>query len=262
MSHIICSEKDMSSYLDLIRNNGCTKNVLFEILDGIVPKSDKIDINIDISDEFGHAYFDSEQKMIHINEELLDEYVKKYSSDMIKMNSNLCSCSCDLYSYNLLYALIHEIEHVYQFMFAFGYLDVPYNVVGELYNKLFEYHLDDDMNGFVKEILLFKRMLYSRRVDFVLERNANIETCELLRRVCEYENNKEVFGSISYEYLLYLKLGYLKKKYNGSFDESFRRLWRKDLFSGEVLEDISVEDRIRYGLPIDKKSRELLLRLG
>lgn len=262
MSHIICSEKDMSSYLDLIRNNGCTKNVLFEILDGIVPKSDKIDINIDISDEFGHAYFDSEQKMIHINEELLDEYVKKYSSDMIKMNSNLCNCSCDLYSYNLLYALIHEIEHVYQFMFAFGYLDVPYNVVGELYNKLFEYHLDDDMNGFVKEILLFKRMLYSRRVDFVLERNANIETCELLRRVCEYENNKEVFGSINYEYLLYLKLGYLKKKYNGSFDESFRRLWRKDLFSGEVLEDISVEDRIRYGLPIDKKSRELLLRLG
>ena len=53
-----------------------------------------------------------------------------------------------------------------------------------------------------KNILLFKKNLYSKRVDFVLERNANIETCELLRRVSEYENNKDIFycsGSEKFE---------------------------------------------------------------
>ena len=58
-----------------------------------------------------------------------------------------------------------------------------------------------------------------------------------------------------------MKLGYLKKKYNGSFDESFSKLWRKDLFDGVVSEEISAEERIRYGLPIDDESRKLLLRL-
>ena len=58
-----------------------------------------------------------------------------------------------------------------------------------------------------------------------------------------------------------MKLGYLKKKYNGSFDESFSKLWRKDLFCDDISEDISTEERIRYGLPIDDESRKLLLRL-
>lgn len=261
MSHIICNEKDMSSYLDLIRNKGCCKDVLFEILDGVVPKSDKVKINIDVSDGFGHAYFDSQLEMVHINDEMLDEYVKKYSSDMIMMNSNLSNCSYDVYAYNMIFALVHEIEHVYQYMFGMGYLDAPYNIVGDLYNKLFKYYLDDDMNGLIKNILLFRKFICSSRVEFVLERNANIETCDLLRRVCEYENNKDIFGSINWEYLLYMKLGYLKKKYNGSFDESFSKLWRKDLFCGDISEDISTEERIRYGLPIDDESRKLLLRL-
>ena len=264
MSHIIGNKidiKKISSYLDLLRNNSSSKDSVIEILNGILPISDKLSINIDVSDNSGAAYFDSEDKLIHINIGELNEYVKNYSLDMINMNHNLCDCSKDLYVYNMMFALVHEIEHVYQYMFGLGYLDAPYDIVGNLYGKLFKYHLDDDMNGLIKRILLYKKINYSSKVDFVLERNANIETCDLLRRVCEYENNMEILGSINYEYLTYMKLGYLRKKYNGAFDESFSKIWRKDLFDREILEDISVEDRIRYGLPIDDESRRLLLRL-
>jgi hypothetical protein len=179
---------------------------------------------------------------------------------MIKVNTKLSECVDDLYAYNFMYALIHEVEHVYQFMFSQGHLNAPYNIVGELYHKLFEYDVDN-MNCVIRDILLFRKMFYSRKVNFVLERNANIETCDLLRRVCEYENNKDIFGSINCEYLIYMKLGYLRKKYNGSFDESFSKIWRRDLFDGKVCEDISIDERIRYGLPIDDESRRLLLRL-
>ena len=58
-----------------------------------------------------------------------------------------------------------------------------------------------------------------------------------------------------------LKVADLRKKYNGSFDESFSKLWRKDLFDKDFCEVISIDERIRYGLPIDDESRRLLLRL-
>ena len=259
MSHIMCSEEKISSYLDMIRSKKWDKDDIALILDSIIPKSDKTKINIDVSDTSGHAYFDSELELVHINPSELHLYVSGYTSDMIIMNNDLSKRVHDLYAYNLLYALIHEVEHVYQYMFGMGYVGSPYEVIHDLYNKLFVYKVTDI--SVIKNILLFKKNLYSKRVDFVLERNANIETCELLRRVSEYENNKDIFGSINCEYLLYMKLGYLNKKYNGSFDESFSKLWRKDLFSGDISEDISTEERIRYGLPIDDESRKLLLRL-
>ena len=264
MSHIISNEVDVkriSGYLDLIRTNGCNKDVIYEILDGIIPKSNDVSIGIDISDSDGHAFFDSQYKLIHINEEMFDEYIKKYSSDMIRINSNLCNCSSDLYAYNLLYTLIHEVEHVYQYMFAFGYLDVPYDIVGDLYNKLFDYRIKDDCSFIIKRILLMRRVMNCSKVNFVLERNANVETCDLLKKVSKYESNLEILNSINSEWFGYFVLGYLNKKYNGSFDESFSKLWRKDLFHGKVSEDISFEDRVWYGLPINQSDRELMLRL-
>lgn len=99
------------------------------------------------------------------------------------------------------------------------------------------------------------------KVNFVLERNANVETCDLLKKVSKYENNFEILNSINSECFGYFVLGYLNKKYNGSFDESFSKLWRKDLFDGKVSEEISFKDRVRYGLPINQSDRELMLRL-
>lgn len=259
MSHIMCSEEKISSYLDMIRSKKWDEDDILLILDGIIPKCDKTKINVDVSDKSGPAYFDSELELVHINPSELNLYVSGYTADMIIMNNDLSKCVHDLYAYNLLYALIHEVEHVYQYLVGMGYISSPYEVIHDLYNKLFVYKVTDI--SVIKDILLFRKMLYSKKIDFVLERNANIETCELLRRVCEYENNKDIFGSINREYLLYMKLGYLKKKYNGSFDESFSKLWRKDLFSCDINEDISTEERIRYGLPIDDESRKLLLRL-
>ena len=261
MSHIIGGEDDIkriSGYLDLIRSNGCNKDTIYKILNDIIPEGNNVSISIDISDSDGPAFFDSQYKLIHINEEILDEYIKKYSSDMIRSNSNLCNCSFDLYAYNLLYTLVHEVEHVYQYMFAFSYLDAPYDIVRDLYNKLFKYDISDDLCYFIKKALVFRRNLYYPKFNFVLERNANVETCDLLKRVSEYENNHEILNSINNEWMSYIVLGYLNKRYNGSFDESFKKIWRKDLFDGVVSEEISVEERIRYGLPIDDESRKML----
>ena len=44
MSHIMCSEENISSYLDMIRGKKWDKDVIALILDSIIPKSDKTKI--------------------------------------------------------------------------------------------------------------------------------------------------------------------------------------------------------------------------
>ena len=62
------------------------------------------------------------------------------------------------------------------------------------------------------------------------------------------------------QYMWYSACGYLKMKNNGSFEEAYRDSWRHSLFNSfDFSEDISVEERIRYGLPIDDNNRVVLL---
>ena len=59
----------------------------------------------------------------------------------------------------------------------------------------------------------------------------------------------------------YQSCGYTSLRFNGEFNQSFRATWRRRKFEElDFTEDIPVEDRIRYALPISDDDRLVLLR--
>ena len=59
----------------------------------------------------------------------------------------------------------------------------------------------------------------------------------------------------------YQSCGYTSLRFNGAFNQSFRATWRRRKFEElDFTEDIPVEDRIRYALPISDDDRLVLLR--
>ena len=60
--------------------------------------------------------------------------------------------------------------------------------------------------------------------------------------------------------MLYLQIGY-RGIYNGSIEETYHKIWKGSLYNSfSKNEIIPVEDRVRYGLPIDISVRKQVLK--
>ena len=263
MSHIInngVSENQLYEYLELIRNNGYTKDVLFEILNGIIPFNENFVVKSEIDNDGYIAYFSWANRVIHLNEEMLFKYINRLVDETIKMYPKLENYRSDLFSYIVMFVLCHEVEHVYQYMFGHDYIIHDYKLVRDLYKNMTEFTVSDKTPYLIWSILFSRYKRVKDKATFVLERNANIEAYDLLHKLSLIENNKDIVRFMYNQYMWYSACGYLKMKNNGSFGEAYRDSWRHSLFNSfDFSEDISVEERIRYGLPIDDNNRVVLL---
>lgn len=264
MSHIVNNDegiKKISSYLELVRSSGYNKDVLFEILDGVIPINSDFQVNAEIDNNDYIAYFSWFNKVIHLNENELLKYVNKITDEVINMYPSLKKYRHELFSYIILFVLCHEVEHVYQFMFGHDYIKHDYKIVTDLYKNMTEFSVMKNTPYIIKSIL-FERYKYVKdRATFVLERNANVEAYDLLYKLSLIEGNDCITRFMNNQYLWYSACGYLKIRNNGSFEESYRDTWRHRMFkSFDFNEEISVEDRIRYGLPIEDDDRLVLLK--
>lgn len=264
MSHIVSEHGELNSmynYLELIRSSGYNYDSLYEILNGIIPVNDEFKVDTKIDNEGYIAYFSGFNRFIHLNQEDLLKYVNNMIDEVIKMYPSLVKSRHELFSYIVLFVLCHEVEHVYQFMFGHDYLKHDYKIVRDLYKNMTEFSTSENTPPLIRKILLERYKYVKDRATFVLERNANVEAYELLHRLSLFEGNEDIIRFISNQCLWYSACGYLKFKNNGSFEESFRNTWRHKMFkSFDFSEDISVEERIRYGLPLDDENRIILLK--
>lgn len=263
MSHIVSTDEDrikLFDYLELVRSSGYNKETLFEILNFIIPRNSEFQVNTEIDDKGYIAYFSWFDKVIHLNESGLLKYINKMVIETIKMYPALEKYKSELFSYIVLFVLCHEVEHVYQFMFGHDYIKHDYRIVTDLYKNMTEFSVMKN-TPYIIENILFERYKYVKdKVTFVLERNANVEAYDLLYKLSLIEENDSITRFMNNQYLWYCACGYLKMKNNGSFEESYRDSWRHRMFkSFDFSEEISVEDRIRYGLPIEDDDRLVLL---
>ena len=264
MSHIINkfnSLSEINSYLELIRNKGYRADVLNEILTCIIPETDKFHVSSEINNDGYFAYFSWIDRVVHLNERDLLDYITNMLNSVLKVYPSLEKYKSELFSYLVLFVLFHEVEHVYQYVFGQEYIEHKYKLVVDLYKNMTKFSVCENTPKIVKNIL-FQRYKYVKdRATFVLERNANVEAYELLHRLSLLEGNEDIIRFISNQYLWYSACGYLKLRNNGSFEESFRDTWRHKLFrSFDFSEEISVEERIRYGLPLEDEDRISLLK--
>lgn len=264
MSHIVNNVDEKGrivSYIELVRDNGYKTDVLYEILNGIIPVNDRFQVCSEVNNEGYLAYFSWINKVIHLNENDLLNYIKNLLNSVIKVYPSLEKYKSELFSYLVLFVLLHEVEHVYQYMFGHGYLDHNYKLVCDLYRNTTKFSVSDKTPKIIENILFSRYKTVKDRATFVLERNANVEAYDLLHKVSLIEGNSEIIRFMYNQFMWYSACGYLKIKNNGSFEESYKDIWRHRLFNSfDFSEDISFEDRVRYGLPLEDDDRLILLK--
>lgn len=264
MSHIFTKDEDLqiaSTHIDILRTKGSNKESIFDILEQIIPVNEEYQVTPEIDDTGYLAYFSGYDKKIHVNY----KSIKKYVDDAVKwitdMYPNLKEQKDEVFTYMTFFVLCHEVEHVYQHLIGHEYIPFKYELVKQIYKNISNYHYKDNMNYIWESILLERYKQQKDKAIFLLERNANVEVYDMLSKLAKFENNKDLQLFLNNQYLWYSVCGYLKMRNNGPAEESYRNIWRHRQFkSFDFTEDIPLEDRIRYGLPLENEPRKVLLK--
>lgn len=260
MSHIINSEKDikiLSQQLEKIRSKGYTDDVFEEVINTLIPNNKFFPIDVKPGDR---TAFRTKKRCITFCTEGLKKYLYKQLKVVIEeVPSNLRK---ELYDNCIFMALLHEIEHYYQYLIGQKYIDFPYQIVSDSYKDLFstDFQIRDViLNPIYTTIKNAKYLYYSHQGYYLRERNANVEAYDALLKVIDYENNNELLEFFAAQILYQLSLGY-DGKYNGSMEKSYMKTWNYSTYkSFDHTEEIPLEDRVRYGLPVDKDTKQKVL---
>jgi len=168
-----------------------------------------------------------------------------------------------LRSYLLLFMITHEIEHSYQFLMSEGVIVAPNTLLKDAYKGLFDllnpkyYAIPRPIKEARQRVSLF---LYKLKENFyILERNANIESMDLISKCALYNNREDIYQLFIDMKNTYLKCGYINNTI-GSIEETYRHILMYDKyrkFYNEI--DMSEDEKVRYGFSIDEETRDKVL---
>ena len=163
-----------------------------------------------------------------------------------------------------MFALIHEAEHALQFLIANNKVPFKYDEVKEGYKNLTDilkgrdYILPHPIT--MARDLIAKINYYKNDINYVFERNANIEACNDVSLVA---NSLEDFDIARAFYIFSLTnsiIGYIENT-NGSMWETYKNLHILDKFKKVQKDDnIPEDERLRFGLSVDEATRKVLLK--
>lgn len=197
----------------------------------------------------------STQKMnswLNINSIGISEMYNETDKDLLKI-------------YLALFAIRHEIAHSNQFLMSKGLIDSPNDMIKNGYKNIFEL-FQKSQSIIPRPYKECKRIisltLYKKAENsYVLERNANIESLDLLCQLCLFmgkENFYKTFDNIKSQYE---KIGYLTNT-EGSLEETYRKIQMYKKYQ-KIYQDtnLSEEDCIRFGLKIKESTRKKILNV-
>jgi len=260
MSHIIKTDQDIvkvSQLLEKLRSNGYKDNVIEEILNTIIPQNKKLPITVVLGSSQRPAFFDEEKQKIEISLEELKKYINNQMNSLYKLHPNL---EKEIFYNHILLTLVHEVEHYYQSLIENEYVDFPYKIVVDSYKNLKSLDIPKNLNTVIALIKIKRFCNYSNKPDSLLERNANVEAYDLLVKVAKYEENEEMLKILNNLLSFQLSLGY-KGLYNGSIEKTYSKKGLISIYNSfNHNEIIPIEDKVRYGLPIDSETRKKVLK--
>lgn len=244
--------KQISVLMDLMRKNGINKEILEETIKIMLPIYVNHNIKCKFSEKKSSAiYFHLPDEVIHLSISNIDIWVRKYIDKMMLRYPN-CNFE-ELYSYVIIYLLNHEIEHAHQYLIGKNIINVPYQIIVNCYKQLFDLALNSNIKNTIQKLLYW---LDLKLYNGVLERNANLEAFDTLYQLANYENNPNMINMAHQEKKRIIRAGY-DELYNGAVERTYKNvlIFNKPIKS----EGISIEDRVRYGLPIDEYTKKKVL---
>lgn len=246
--------KELSEKLHNIKKYGANKETIEDTLAFLIPHTPKKTIGIDINNEKEPTYFDLNNELVSVSPTALNNMIVESIAQLKRVFPELNEE--EMFNYYILFALVHENRHVYQYLIAKEYMKAPYKIIQKAYKELI--YIGDLEVGPLKNIISF--YLYTKnRERLFIERNANIEATEIICNLAKYEENeniRDLFESMRQNNIIY---GY-DGAYNGSLEETYKSLELTSLYAKlPTGEAIPVRDRILYGLPISEETREKVL---
>lgn len=266
MSHINSKEKLLSlrKYLTGLEEERPSLDTIEGILNEIVPKckNGKNMVGLIVNDSDTRAEYLPYQNTIVISRDQLS----KSSKSMAKILENEADLEDvkNLPAYYILFALLHETEHSFQFMIAKDIIPFKYNIVKEGYKNIINAIRKNPNNKpnplrSLKQLATFYKY-EKRRNDYILERNATNEAARDIKEIALADDREDI-ASIFDLFIDAENFNGYEKDNRGCMYVTHRNLWLTKAYNAiNKDEEISLEDRIRFGLEIDDKSRMILLR--
>lgn len=253
--------KTISKQLEKLRSKGYNNDTFDEILNSLIPVNNNYQVRGILKEVPGEiAFFNPIEKTIFISPERFKSLVEKMLNVTSITNCLSLEEQEELARYYTLFILLHEIAHVNQQLIQDEYIEFPYKTVVEAYKNIHFFKTNININPFLFKMLLYNYKKQKDKPSFLLERNASVEAYERLTQTARYELSSKMFKILRAQLYYILSYGY-KGIYNGAVEESYSKILQKSLYNQLPLnEDIPLEDRIRYGLPIDKETRNKVLK--
>ena len=242
--------KILSEKLNNLKKYGATEETIKDALLCIVPNN----IGIDIKNNKEAAYFDLNEEKICISVNGISQMINDSNKTLLKYFPKVDSK--EMFNYYVLFSLIHETRHSYQYLISENKIQFPYEIIKQVYNEIS--YIGQLKVGFLKNVRSL--YLYNKyRERLVIERNANIEATEIISKLAKHEENQEIhelFNILRHNNILY---GY-ENQFNGSIEETYKTLGLDNIYNLlPVHEQIPIKDRILYGLPIDYETKKKVL---
>lgn len=259
MSNIIKNEEDINRLrwlVDTLKGIDFSEDAVKLAYDNI---TESMDSKPELLVDTGYfASFDQRLGAVRYNPCMMDSALdvlirglRSKSSDYLLLRSVL-----------LVYVLGHELEHYNQYLVSEGVKSEKSKNMNRAYKLI--YGLSKDKT-FLQRLYKNKHqdaiVSYNRgKQDYFVERNAQIESYDMIVQVLK-EQYPELADEFNELRNLYLAWGYEHGR-NGNIYETMDCIGMLDEYLKRYeKEDLSFEDKIRYGLPVNDFERESVLCL-
>lgn len=267
MSNVIKDKNDLLMLKDIInhfRCDGVSQEYLEDILKYLLPSwNGELLVKYKISDYSKNAgLFIPKIQTLVLSVDKMKEWVDKNAHEL-KDDFNITYIE-DFKSYLALFVIIHEIEHVYQYLIGKGILDSENDLLKYGYKGLVDLLHSESTQIIPRPIKKLKDfisiILYKLKEDvYVLERNANVLSSDLLS-LCALEMNRDdLYNAFIQMRNIFMTCGYTESAM-GSFEETYRKLLLYPRFKRLYDKvEMSEKEKLIYGFRVKEDTRRLVL---
>lgn len=267
MSHIITNKEELEKlnyYLKYIDIDKLDRDLYEEIIDFIIPKDTSgnylVGMKIQKQGKGHAAIFSPKYNTIYFRLDNIDNWLYENYNDIDTIyNIN----DEELKKYLFLFALLHEVEHSYQYLMGKNIVEAPCklvcrgysDIVGLLINKYYWIPMPVTLIRRTLSLILYHRKPY----EYILERNANLEAFSDILALAQL-NGKEKFIKVFNDLVKSLILMGYDKDNKGCMYHTYEGLLMLDKYHIIPKTDISDSYKIRYGLEISTEHREEIMK--
>lgn len=257
MSNITKTEdlKNLYLHLEHLKIKGVDKSFIGDFLDDYIIRDangkNLISYSLDLTKRF-KPYYSIDDNSVNISYDGFITSVSQYYRQFLKIFNLYPNVSDDLKNYLAIFILSHELEHAYQGCIKNGLVVSPSIMLESCYKMCFNpkseianYSLKEKLRYIIRDYIyeIFRGQL-------ALERNANVESADLIYKLASLESNEDLIKLIEELRMFQAFIGY---NFNGPgvLVNTAKITFQYDKLKGFEEKDIfSFEEKIRYGLPI------------